>query len=295
MLIDLLSNLTSYLPVLQVVLELLRDLARWCQNNTPQRRVEPDLFCHTSMETGPRPQPDVGCWRTEMHITKNQTWAGLHVGQARALLRRLKWHGEFGFDGLQLENDLAALDIRGHDKDVLLDKLVNEELVEPATHGDGWQTTIRGNALAAANLSRRLKRKTADRLVRELLERVRGVNEGPYAFRVSRVRVFGSYLSDAETLGDIDLVVELQSLASDLDQRIELENARIRAAIAAGRTFKRFVDEVAWPEQEVLQFLKNRSRYLSFHRAEELKTLGCESKTLFGRPTCSVCTHPIRS
>ena len=212
-----------------------------------------------------------------MHIDKDQTWAGLTVGNARALVRRLKWHGEFGFEKWQLDSELAALDLQEHEG-VVLQRLLDDELIEES--GDErWRTSRRGNALAAAHLGRRIKRKTADRLVRELLERVGQVNKGPYAYRVVRVLAFGSYLSDIATLGDVDLVVELEQ--RDPHRHREVADARIEAAIQGGRNFGSYVEAIAWPEQEVLRLLKNRSRYLSLHRAGELAALGCGSKSLF--------------
>jgi len=52
-------------------------------------------------------------------------------------------------------------------------------------------------------------RKTADRALHEFLDRVRTLNANKDAlYQVPEVVIFGSYLTDAERLGDVDLAIE---------------------------------------------------------------------------------------
>jgi hypothetical protein len=52
-------------------------------------------------------------------------------------------------------------------------------------------------------------RKTADRVLREFLDRVRGLIANEDAlYQVPEVVIFGSYLTNAERLGDVDLAIE---------------------------------------------------------------------------------------
>jgi hypothetical protein len=70
-----------------------------------------------------------------------------------------------------------------------------------------WDTTILGNALAMASFGRPISRKTADRLVIELLQRARAYNADPSKpMFIDTLRVFGSYLDpDIDPVGDIDI------------------------------------------------------------------------------------------
>jgi hypothetical protein len=49
---------------------------------------------------------------------------------------------------------------------------------------------------------------------------------------------------------------------------------RSREAVSEGRRFSNFVEEIAWPETEVMRYLKGRSRCLSLHQGSDgvLKT-----------------------
>lgn len=97
------------------------------------------------------------------------------------------------------------------DAALLVQRLIGEGLAErgPGDHHT-FQLTIKGNALANASFARPIRRTTTDQLVGELLDRVRHVNDASdLAFRVRRLRVFGSYLRGDDALGDVDIAIDL--------------------------------------------------------------------------------------
>ena len=135
-----------------------------------------------------------------------------------------------------------------------------------------YQTTMKGNALGMAKASRPVSRASAERVLRELLDRVLVVNDqSELAYRVESVVVFGSYLSKVERLNDLDIAVELKARRDDDASFKSLRNASMERALASGRRFRNVVEEVGWPQIEVFSILKNRSRTISF----------CEWKSLF--------------
>ena len=74
-----------------------------------------------------------------------------------------------------------------------------------------WRLSLKGHALALSSL-RTFARKGVERALQAFLERVETVNrEDRFFVKVWRVRVFGSYLSDAQKLGDLDLAIDLAS------------------------------------------------------------------------------------
>ena len=104
----------------------------------------------------------------------------------------------------------------------------------------------------------------------EFLKRVEHVREDDqFLYKVSKAYVFGSYLSDKEYLGDIDLAVELSPKEKDLNKFNELRRTKMAKAHQEGRRFKSFVDELVWPDTEVWLTLKARSRGLSLHRFDD--------------------------
>lgn len=148
-----------------------------------------------------------------------------------------------------------------------------------------WRLTTLGNAFSIAKASRPISRSTADRLVRELLERVKAVNENPaLAVLVKVVVVFGSYLGDSSRLGDVDAVIELAPrFRGKKWERARL--ARIEAAEDAGRTFRTMVDRLSWPWTEVLLMLKGRSSGLSLHYSSDGVLKRTAFRVLFGDPS----------
>lgn len=83
------------------------------------------------------------------------------------------------------------------------------------------------------------------------------------AWNRPEVLLFGSMLTDSETVSDVDVAV---GLAAKTDVPVRFEawvNERIQAAVAGGRRFSSFVDQIGWPRQKVMGFLMERSPVLS--------------------------------
>jgi predicted nucleotidyltransferase len=99
---------------------------------------------------------------------------------------------------------------------------------------------------------------------------VKIVNRDPhYLYRVDRVIVFGSYITSASRLSDIDLALAYSAKEPDPDRRAELDQRRSDEAAEGGRRFDTMIDFIAWPHIEVQLFLRSRSRYLSLHPESE--------------------------
>ncbi len=57
-----------------------------------------------------------------------------------------------------------------------------------------------------------LSRKKAEELLNGVIERAKQINASPdseYMHWVTKIAVFGSYLTDTEKLGDVDIAVEI--------------------------------------------------------------------------------------
>jgi hypothetical protein len=127
-----------------------------------------------------------------------------------------------------------------------------------------WQATSEGLALAMASFQRPVSRAKAELLVAGLMGRAAAWNADPgKAVWIDRLRIFGSYLTDAPALGDVDVAVEL-------NRRARFEDRGQWAAYVnrSGRVFANLVERVAWPQTEAVQHLRNRSGYLSLHLEE---------------------------
>ena len=129
---------------------------------------------------------------------------------------------------------------------------------------------------------RKFFRLTAEKRLSEFLVRVKAVNSDAYwLYQVNEVRLFGSLLSAKERVSDVDLAIALQSKIAGLQERQKQEVQRVQEAMRAGRRFANIVNEVFWPKQESLLFLKSRSRVLSLHEMDDLEHIGAEYKIIF--------------
>ena len=110
-----------------------------------------------------------------------------------------------------------------------------------------YQPTSKGNAMRSARLVPRLNRAKADKLLADFLRSVEEVNAHPDLLHwVTEVRVFGSYLTNSDDLGEIDLAIKKERRP------------------ASGS----FSD--AYPDRLVALLLKGGSRYISLHDVTEL-------------------------
>lgn len=147
-----------------------------------------------------------------MKVDLAQKIGGLTLGDVRALFRKLN-RNEMTFamigDGLCVIG--RPLSRQAQRK--LIDALIGAGYLKVNGEHDGqtvFQVTGLAFRLAASPTTNRFDRRTADRLVAELLDRVRTLNADAHnPVCAARVRAFGSYITEEDTLGDIDLVVEL--------------------------------------------------------------------------------------
>lgn len=213
-----------------------------------------------------------------MRIDPKDTIAGYPSPEIRKLMRRAgqMWRAEFVSDVLEVA-EAEAIN--------LIERLAEEGYVKPVPERDDlWRTTLLGNRLANASAAQPLKRATADRIVSELLDRVDEVNSSEYyLYEVENVVVFGSYLTDRERINDIDLAVTLTPKEKDPERQFELEQQRAADAAEAGRHFRNFVEHLGWARNELLLFLKSRSRAISFHDPDEWPQLGVTGAVLYSK------------
>lgn len=150
------------------------------------------------------------------------------------------------------------------------------EKVQVDHRGDTWwDTTVQGNALAMASFGKPISRKTANRLVSELLERARAYNADPVKpLFLNSLRVFGSYLNpEIDPLGDVD--IELTYGRRITDPKVVSAYAR-----ASGRSFNTYVDQLMWPQTELVQHLRKRSAFINI-TLEDITQLTDRSETIY--------------
>lgn len=203
-----------------------------------------------------------------MRIRSTDVLFGLPALELRHFLRRID-----SWNGFDLKD---ARDVRPMSRNAakqLIAELADAGYLEPAKEykpgTPRWRLSVKGRALTIASAARPIRRATADRLLAEFLDRVDAVNaDTGFLFRVTEAAVFGSYLGNEPTLGDVDVGIRLKSrLPPDADP-VEYGAARVDLAMEKGRVFNGWFAALDWPYREVWLKLKSRSRGLSLHDME---------------------------
>lgn len=181
--------------------------------------------------------------------------------ELRRLLRRANGHLDIGFA-------CHVLDVPAQTALDLTHALESSGYLEKDPKNPGvWLVTVPGSALAMASAGPPLKRAAADKLLLEFIARVEQLRDDPkWCYLVDRAVVFGSYLSTAPTMGDVDIGVSLRRRYADDDAHEAAEERRRQDADEADRSFPHFAARLFWPRTEVGLFLK--ARRLSLHELE---------------------------
>lgn len=158
------------------------------------------------------------------------------------------------------------------------DGVIRRRLADLVTDGfvtqvrsDHWRATASGRELQAVSRAS-MRRETADATVEQLALRIQTINKTrTYAMRLSDVVLFGSYVSDAPKVGDVDVAVELAPRFEDEEQQAAAENeARNRAPQRSN-----IPKWAIWPRTEVMRALRGRSR-IDVRELSELSELMIE-------------------
>ena len=192
-----------------------------------------------------------------MRIVANQSIAGYPALKMRDFL----WKHQL--TGITKEAIQTSLDLNPTDAGDFLSNLVDQGLIKEGHRQNGhtlFDLTDCGVRLAYASAAKPIHRKTAEGILAEFMERVHAVNATPeYLYRVDGVILFGSFLSDVEQLGDVNVAVNLESKARGEVEFQEWSTARTHAARVKGRSFPTIFVQAYWPKKEVCLHLKARS------------------------------------
>jgi hypothetical protein len=225
-----------------------------------------------------------GVGQTSMRIKPDEVVAGFPAPKIRELLRR-------SIDSLYPCDATKVLGIKTKKAVQLLERLEQCGFLERHTalpnsdNGQSWRRTARGGALANALFSTPVSRQTAEKALRAFLDRVRQVNSDKrFLYRVRKVIVFGSFLSDVPFVGDLDLAIDMWPKETDSHKHAEMVLARANEAASCGRRFRNYVERLSFAEQEVTSFLKARSRILQLARCDDGVLNITDSRVIYEYP-----------
>jgi len=212
-----------------------------------------------------------------MNIDSKSEIAGFPALLVRNLMRRI---GAFEIYSIFVARQLH---ISNEEAEKMIKLLVKQGFLVETDYSHNerrYEATLKGRSLALASAAKPITRKTADRILEEFLDRVKNINSDSYfLYKVSKVDIFGSYLTDKEKISDIDISVEIQP-KYNTEEQWEKDEARRQEAYDKEIKFPNFVEQLYWPMTEVLKKLKNHSRAISLHNGDKIVDK-VEHKTIF--------------
>jgi hypothetical protein len=212
--------------------------------------------------------------KAEMRVDRNETVAGVPLIKVRDLMRRMC---KPNVPELMRVSREGVAECTGAD---ITDALVEAGFLTVCHEPDraGYTITELGITLSCASFIKRISRAKANAIVKKMLCRAGAINaNSDLIYRVAELRAFGSFITDAADLGDIDVAVDLQ-FKMEKGDLIEANKARARRS---GRNSMSVIERCSFGWHEVCRLLKARSPYISFQPMDDVKQLGCETKLLY--------------
>lgn len=205
-----------------------------------------------------------------MRIDKNIKLGGVPIIQVRDMLIYLR---KRHVRTINLNEHVCLSQKFSFELNNLFEELYRRGMIDKLEE-ETYRFNIKTNALANAKCIKPISKDKANEKLKGLVHRIHELNNNDeYLFKANRLFVFGSLINDEmNDCADIDVIIELSKRFEDS----EFERKRklvIKKASADGKIFHNFLDELEYPEDRVSVFLKNRCRYLSFHRMDELDNL----------------------
>ncbi|MBK1667632.1 hypothetical protein CKO28_06240 [Rhodovibrio sodomensis] len=198
--------------------------------------------------------------------------AGIRVSRIKAALRESRRYitsAELGYRLGLLEPSLSRVCGELADRGII-------QFDETYVGVDQWEIGPAGQRLLASPIQKPMSRDQARDLLAQTIERGQAINaDAGLAFRVTEIVVFGSYITNAEDLGDLDIGVRLDRRRNPAGRDL-MEEASARAPASLG-PFRH-----GWGQQEVLKALTVDEKRVSLHGIDEVERMGARHQVVYG-------------
>lgn len=174
-----------------------------------------------------------------------------------------------------VNEDIVSFGLKVSTKEAakVIDELLNLGLIERNQDKTSLYTypiTLKGSSLGNAKAVPTISRAKADLLFDSFMTRVREVNKNSnYLYRVSRLKLFGSYITDTEFVNDLDIGYQLVKKGRNKEKWKEKNIQQVRIARKSGVNLNSLMDDLFYTRRIILKFLKSKSPYISLHDIDD--------------------------
>lgn len=203
-----------------------------------------------------------------MRISRNQKINNIPILKVRDFFKSLQ---RYRTDTFTLDKVCNYFEINDIEANSLLRELTEQGFIEKNSP-NCYKSTLKGAALRNARCVPPINREKADTIFNDFMLRVKEINSNDYyLYRVSKILLFGSYIQeDAVDFDDIDIAFDLERKTEDAGEFEKLNSEFIDKAINAGKYFSSIIEELFYSETVVISKLKNRNRYISLHKDDDI-------------------------
>ena len=209
-----------------------------------------------------------------MRINSGELIEGHSILAVRNALRRcgLWFDVEQLADAMQIDLKAAGL---------LVMHLQERHWLEYSSSG-GWEVTLDGMGFLNSSGARPINRATAIGQVAKIIDRASNFAAAypEWPLYLERIAVFGSYLSNAEKLGDVDIALKLTRISSRMSDKA-IERALKLAETAGYRCGSTFERAGGFLTHFIASNLKAGMRSVSLHDWSDIEALGCEYEVIW--------------
>jgi len=221
-----------------------------------------------------------------MYIDPKSTLFGRNAKEIRDMFRQNVYEPTVMNDGFVAR----CLDIDFNEANKVLDEIIKSGLAKEGDYAKWYTKECRCieivdlymlGKICNASCAKPVTRKTCQKALDEFLARVAVVNnDDNYFHAVTRVDIFGSFLTDTDKLSDLDLAINMERKPKYCENYPAHARRKVIEA-SETRRFNTYFEEIRWPETEVWLFLKNRSRVLSLHSFRDYKSIKAVGETCY--------------
>ncbi|MDO8417741.1 MAG: hypothetical protein Q7S87_16195 [Agitococcus sp.] len=209
-----------------------------------------------------------------MIFSKKECIGGISAKRARTLMRELRLLRVVTLDALE---HFAGTEPA--ESAQLITELINRGWLIASNVDAEYTVTRLGTQACAARIGNPITRATADELVEGVLSRVEAWNNTPdVQLIITELKVFGSYLGDKPTLGDIDLSFNFRLLYKGAPCWDVVSNFAEKNGIGLPYSYLALLD--FWSTC-ARRKLKGRKSAISFCGWGTLMNLDCAHQTIY--------------
>lgn len=227
-----------------------------------------------------------------MKLDRTTVIAGLPVKTVRDAIREMNRHDGNDY-GWTVNNLATYMKISTTHAEWLCETLREQGVLEckpqPDTRwherGIYYGLGKTGTRFTNASMLKRIDRAKVDKLISELLERVKKINDdNDLCHFINEIRLFGSAMDNkAKSFSDIDICYVMARRKLPPEQK-SWTDWNIARADLSGRRNMMFIGKLSYGYTEVMRILKHGSPYVSLHNLDDVIGIGADSVRLFIAP-----------